>query len=40
LPVLKAEPAIKAVRLELIKAVKQVLVSSINLLGLPILEEM
>jgi arginyl-tRNA synthetase len=40
LPVLKAEPKIMMVRLELIGAVKQVLTNGMELLGIPILEEM
>ncbi|MCX6742734.1 MAG: arginine--tRNA ligase, partial [Candidatus Parcubacteria bacterium] len=40
LPVLKAEPEIKAARLQLIAGVKQVLINGMTLLGLPILEKM
>ena len=40
LPVLKAEPEIKAVRLQLVAAAKQVLINGMTLLGLPILEQM
>lgn len=40
LPVLKAEPEIMLVRLQLIEAVKQVLANGLELLGIPTLEEM
>jgi arginyl-tRNA synthetase len=40
LPVLKAEPEIMLVRLQLIEAVKQVLANGMELLGIPTLEEM
>ena len=40
LPVLKAEPEIKIVRLQLIGAIKQVLTNGLELLGIPTLEEM
>jgi len=40
LPILKAEPEIKIVRLALIGAVRQVLINGLELLGIPTLEEM
>jgi arginyl-tRNA synthetase len=40
LPVLKAEPEIMMVRLQLIEAVKQVLTNGLELLGIPTVEEM
>ncbi len=40
LPVVKAEPKIRAARLELAKAVRQILVNGMELLGLPVLDEM
>jgi arginyl-tRNA synthetase len=40
LPVLKADPEIKIVRLQLIGAIKQVLTNGLGLLGIPTLEEM
>lgn len=40
LPVLQAEPEIKIARLDLIKGVKHVLINGLELLSLPLLEEM
>lgn len=39
-PIIKAKPEIRAVRFELLKAVKQVLENSMGILGLPVLDEM
>lgn len=40
LPILKAEPKIKMSRLHLLKSINQVIINGMELLGLPILEEM
>jgi arginyl-tRNA synthetase len=40
LPVLKAKLDVQLARLELLKAIRQVLGNGLELLGLPILEEM
>ena len=39
-PVIKALPKVRAARLELLKAVRQVLTNGMGLAGLPVLKEM